>query len=244
MLAVAVALAVVVASPAAVGAQPRTAAQVIAEVQKTYAGVTDMRAAFEQKVTNVTFGRTSVVGGQLLIKRPRKLRFDYHTKPTRTRPAVKTAKSFISDGASLWMVDLENQQIVTSSLADSPLPIAVAFLSGSTTWAADFRAKLDASGTYGASGDHVVLLTPKTPSTQYKKLYLVVDPTTMQVRESIVIDVVDNISHFTFMSADLAATSRDSMFVVDPSSPMFASFRLITPPAPAPAPRRARPRRP
>jgi outer membrane lipoprotein-sorting protein len=227
----------------AAAAQTRTAPQVIADVQKTYAGVTDMTAVFEQKVTNVTFGRTHAVGGKVYVKRPSRMRWDYNTKPAPGQPA-RTAKSFIADGTWLWMIDLENQQILKQSVKGQLLPVAVAFLSGSTTWAADFRAKLDTSGTYGATGDHVVLLTPRKAAA-YKKLYLVVDPATAQVRESIIVDAADNVNHFSFMSSNLAATNRDKLFEVDETSAMFANFRIITPPAPPPAARpRARPRKP
>ena len=34
---------------------------------------------------------------------------------------------------------------------------------------------IDASGTYGQKGVHVLQLTPKAPSTQYKHLFLVID---------------------------------------------------------------------
>lgn len=207
-------------------AGPKTAAQVLADVQTTYAGVTEMKAVFEQKVTNVTFGRTKTVDGQVWLKRPGKMRWDYNAKPRKGQPP-KTAKSFVSDGTTLWIVELENQQILTSSVKDNLLPVAVAFLSGTATWTADFRAKLDASGTYGTANDHVVLLTPKAPSAAYKKLYLVVDPATMQVRESIIVDAADNVNHFSFMSVDLAATTKDHYFLVDVKSPAFASFRIV-----------------
>lgn len=207
-------------------AGPKTAAQVLTDVQKTYAGVTDMTAVFEQKVTNVTFGRTNVVGGQVWLRRPGKMRFDYNDKPRAGQPA-KTAKSFVSDGTTLYVIELANQQVIKRSVKDSQLPVAVAFLSGKTAWAADFRAKLDVSGTYGTTNDHVVLLTPKKRSATYKKLYLVVDPTTMQVRESILIDAAGNTNQFTFTSANLKASNKDSFFVVDLASPAFANFRII-----------------
>lgn len=197
----------------------------MADVQKTYAGVTDMTAVFEQKVTNVTFGRTSVVGGQVWLKRPSKMRWDYSAKPRKGQPP-KTVKSFVSDGTTLHIIDLENQQILKTPVKDSQLPVAVAFLSGKAAWAADFRAKLDTSGTYGTADDHVVLLTPKRPSIAYKKLYFVVDPATMQVRQSILIDAAGNTNHFSFTSTDLKASNKDSFFQVDLTSPAFASFRI------------------
>ena len=45
------------------------------------------------------------------------------------------------------------------------------------TWATDALA----TGTYGGKTDHVLKLTPKAPSAQYKLLYLVVDPGTSRV---------------------------------------------------------------
>ncbi|HUQ05307.1 MAG TPA: outer membrane lipoprotein carrier protein LolA [Kofleriaceae bacterium] len=239
-----VALAVIALAGVA-DAQTRTAAQVIADVQKTYAGVNDMTAAFEQEVTNVTFGKTSIVKGKLWLKRPGKMRWDYIRPRIHGKPA-KTVKSFVFDGAWLWMIDLENQQLVKQSVRDQLLPVAVAFLSGKTAWAADFRAKLDVSGAYGAAGDVVVLLLPKHATAAYENLYLVVDPTTSQVRESIIIDPGGNVNHFTFTDLNLAATNRETIFEVDPSRAMFANFRVVnvTPPPPAkPAPKPPAPKK-
>lgn len=241
MLGVAIAAAIAL-WPEPTEAGPKTAAQVLADVQKTYAGVAEMQTVFEQKVTNVAFGHTKVVGGKAWLKRPGKMRWDYDAKPRKGQPP-KTAKSFVSDGTTLWIVELENQQILKSSVKDHLLPVAVAFLSGSATWTADFKAKLDASGTYGNANDHVVLLTPKTASAAYKKLYLVVDPATVQVRESIIIDAADNVNHFSFTSTNLATTTKEHFFVVDESSPMFANFRIVnvTPPPASPAKKRRAP---
>ena len=240
---VGVVVAAVVMWPEPCDAQAKTAAQVLADVQKTYAAVTDMSATIQQEVTNVTFGSTKTVSGQVWLRRPGKMRWDYAAKPRKGQPP-KTAKSFVSDGTTLWIVELENQQIIKTSVKDNVLPVAVAFLSGTPTWSKDFRARLDATGTYGAAGDQVVVLTPKRRSAQYKKLFLVVDATSMQVKESIVVDAADNTNHFTFTNGNLAATNHDSFFVVDETSPALAKFRVIqvappanAAPATAPTPR-------
>lgn len=243
--AAAVAVAAIVAFPVRTEAGPRTAAQVLADVQKTYAAVNDMSAAFEQRVTNQVFGRTAVSGGKVWLRRPAKMRWDYTDKARAGKPA-KLAKSFVSDGTTLHVVNLQTQQIITSPVQANLLPVAVAFLSGTATWTADFQAKLDASGTYGTKDDHVVVLTPKAPSAAYKRLYLVVDSTTRQVRESIIIDAADNTNHFLFSGADLAAKNKDTYFAVDLANPMFAGFRVVnaSPPPSKPAKSRAAPRTP
>jgi outer membrane lipoprotein-sorting protein len=206
-------VAVVIAVPAAAHAQQRpalTADQVLDGVQTFYAGIPSLSAKFRQEVVNATFGTTTVSDGNLLIKKPGKMRWSYLGK--KHKGHVKVEKEFISDGTTLWVVDRANHKTVTQSLQGSLLPSAITFLSGKGSLAADFTPALDASGTFGSATDLVISLAPKTPSAQYKSLHLVVDATTFRVRESILVDSADSTNHFRFYAPDFAAKLSDRLF--------------------------------
>jgi len=210
--------------PVRVAAAP-SATAVLAGVQKFYAGISGVKAKFRQEVTNATFGRTDISDGQLLIKKPGKMRWEYYAK--KRKGTVKVAKDFISNGSFLYVVDYENKQVIKKDLQKNLLPTAITFLYGKGDLAADFTPALDTSGTYGAKGDVVLQLLPKKPSAQYKTLHLVVDPGTFRVRESILIDSAGNKNHFRFYDPSFDAKIDDKVFEFSEKSPAVKSFRVI-----------------
>jgi outer membrane lipoprotein carrier protein len=211
-------------SPAPQTARPATrmsANDVIGKVQAFYLDTQQLTALFRQTYTNNTFGKQSVSDGKVWIKKPGKMRWDYQGKKK------KVKKSFISDGTTLWAVEHDNKQVIRTKIEDDILPVAVTFLFGKGDLARDFSAALDSSGTYGQKSDYVLDLTPRTPSAQYKKLFLVVDPDNFRVKQSIVIEASGNTNHFRFYSPDTKKSVADSWFVFNINK--FKSYRLVDP---------------
>lgn len=184
------------------------AEEVVAKVQAFYTNTQQLTALFRQTYNNTTFGKETVSDGKVWIKKPGKMRWDYQSNDKR-----KVKKSFISDGTTLWAVEHDNKQVFVQDLKDNMLPVAITFLYGKGDLARDFVPKLDSSGKYGNKGDYVLELTPRSPSAQYKTLYLVVDPANFRVKQSVVIEASGNINHFRFFSPDTQATVKDSWFV-------------------------------
>jgi outer membrane lipoprotein carrier protein len=202
-----------------------SAAEILAGVQKFYAGIGGVKAKFRQEVTNATFGRTDISDGQLLIKKPGKMRWEYYSK--KRKGTTKVAKDFISNGNMLFVVDYENKQVIQKDLQKNLLPTAVTFLYGKGDLSAEFTPEADTSGTYGGKGDLVIKLSPKSTSAQYKSLHLVVDAGTYRVKESILVDSAGNKNHFRFYEPDFAAKLDDKIFEFSAKSPAVKSFRVI-----------------
>jgi outer membrane lipoprotein-sorting protein len=214
--------------PASLVAQGDLSAdQVVARVQAFYKETQQLTAKFRQTYTNQTFGRPTVSDGMVWIKKPGKMRWDYQGR----RGTVR--KSFISDGSTLWSVEHDNKQVARMNLENNLLPVAVTFLYGKGNLATDFTAKLDTSGTYGAKTDHVLELKPRTPSAQYKTLYLVVDPRDFRVKQSIVVEASNNTNHFRFFEPDTRRAVADSWFVFNERE--FKHYRLFEPDKEKPA---------
>lgn len=207
-----------------------SADDVVAKVQAFYAGTMQLTAKFRQTVTKAAFAglnKPTVSDGKVYIEKPGKMRWDYSEKKQAGKsPSVR--KSFLSDGATLWMVDIANKQVFRKVLADDMLPVAVTFLYGKGDLSRDFDARLDQSGTYGTKNDLVVELTPKKPSAQYKRLFLVVDPGNFRVRESIIIDSSDNTNDFRFFDPDLSTDIKDSLFVFDEKAAADKGYDIKT----------------
>jgi outer membrane lipoprotein carrier protein len=184
-----------------------SAVEVVAGVQAYYKNTTRLEATFRQRYTNTVFGKTSQSDGKLYLDKPGKMRWDYKTPDK---------KLYISDGTLLWVVDFANKQAFKQKIEDQLLPVAVTFLYGQGDLAKDFTPTLDA-GKFGGKNDWVVKLTPKTPSAQYKTLWLVVDPADYHVKESIIQEASDNLNAFAFGNIrlnDAAKNVKPSVFKV------------------------------
>lgn len=221
-----VAVAPLVAAPTAGSAATKdaapSAANVVAEVQKFYAGIKQVTAKFRQSVTNNTFGSTKTSDGTLWLMKPGKMRWDYLEAK---KGVTKVKKSFISNGSYLYVVEHDNKQVVKKNLANDLMPVAVTFLYGKGDLAKEFTAAIDRSGKYGAKGDIVLKMTPKQPSAQYKNLYLVVAKDNYRVKQSVIIDSSNNVNQFMFFAPDFEKSIKDSWFEFDERS--VKNYRIV-----------------
>jgi len=80
----------------------------------------------------------------------------------------------------------------------------------------------------------VLKLTPKTPSTQFKTLFLVVDPGNFRVKQSIVLEGNGNVNHFMFYEPDFSKDLPDSLFWVNEAELKKAGWRQLAKEQPQP----------
>ena len=208
-------------------ATPTTAVEVVDRIQQFYAGIKQVTASFRQAVTNNTFGSTKTSDGTVWIMKPGKMRWDYLDKKrgADNKDVVEVKKSFISNGAYLYVVEHDNKQVVKKNLQQDLMPVAVSFLYGKGDLKAEFNAELDTTGKYGEKDDVVLRLTPRHPSAQYKNLYLVVSPKDFHVSQSVIIDSSNNVNHFRFFAPDFEKPIKDSSFEFDERS--VKNYRVI-----------------
>ena len=193
-------------------AQPN-ASTVLANVQHVYAGADHLTAQFHQTVTAAAFGSTATSNGTLWVEKPAKFRFDYLQK---TRGGTSPAKSFVFDGATLWIVDRPNLKIYKQTAKTSALPAAVSFLTNASALDSQFTVSIDSSGAHGGKNAVVLALVPKQPSAQYKQLFFVVDRSSWRVDESIVINSAGDSTDIAFTSPDTRTAAPAKTFAIDP----------------------------
>jgi outer membrane lipoprotein carrier protein len=198
------------------------AAEVLDKVQKFYAGIQQVSAQFRQAVTNDTWGSTKTSDGAVFIMKPGKMRWDYLEQ---RKADVIVKKSFISNGALLWVVEHDNKQVMKKNLSQDLMPVAVSFLYGKGDLKAEFSPELDTSGKYGEKDNLVLKLTPKQPSAQYKNLYLVVSASDFHVTQSVIVDSSNNVNHFRFFSPDFVKPIKPSTFEFDERS--VKNYRVL-----------------
>jgi len=180
---------------------------VIERVQKKYDAAADFKARFGQTLTNQAFGRKTSLGGEVLFKKPGRMRWNY------TQPELK---SYVADGNTLWLYEPEDKQAFKQDLKSSQLPAALAFLTGQGSLTAEFDVTMAGQTPYGGAGDYVLALVPKQPQAQVKSILFVVDPTTFNVRESVITDAQGNVNDMLFSDIHVNSGIPDANFRFTP----------------------------
>jgi outer membrane lipoprotein carrier protein len=190
---------------------------VVERVQKRYDGAADFRASFNQTLTNTAFKRRSPSTGEVLLKKPGRMRWNYKTPDP---------KMYLSDGDVLWLYEPEDKQAFRQDLKSSQLPAALAFLTGKGKLATEFDIAFAKDPPVGAPRDYVLALSPKQPQAQIKSILFVVDPETFFVRETLITDAQGNTNDLLFSDIKINSHLPDATFhwapppgtrVVDPS---------------------------
>jgi len=204
------------ATATAPAAGPRLALkEVVEHVQKRYDAAKDFRARFNQTLTNAAFARKTSSSGEVLLKKPGRMRWNYE-KPE--------PKMYLADGNTLWLFEPEDKQAFKQDLRSSQLPAALAFLAGQGKLAAEFDIKAaDPKSPYGTPHDYILSLSPKTPQAQVKTILFVVDPKTFDVRESVITDQQGNVNDLLFSDIKTNSAIPDGTFKWSPP----AGVRLI-----------------
>jgi outer membrane lipoprotein carrier protein len=188
---------------------------VVERVQRRYDGAKDFRARFNQTLTNAAFARKTSQAGEVLLKKPGRMRWNY------TQPEPKM---YLADGNVLWLYEPEDKQAFKQDLKSSQLPAALAFLAGQGKLAAAFDITFAPAKTpYGTPRDYVLALSPKEPQAQVKTILFVVEPGTFDVRESVITDQQGNVNDLLFSDIRTNTGVPDATFKWAPP----AGVRLI-----------------
>jgi len=200
----ALALALAGPAPAAPGSAARLPLGAVVErIQKRYDTASDFRAHFSQTLTNPTFNRKSTSSGEVLLKKPGRMRWNYQ-KPD--------PKMYLADGDLLWLYEPEDKQAFKQELKSSQLPAALAFLTGKGKLKDEFEMSFAERSPYGTPRDYVLSLRPKQAQPQVKEMTFVVDPETFHVVETVIVDGQGNVNDLTFSDIKVGSGLPDSTF--------------------------------
>ncbi|MCS6914270.1 MAG: outer membrane lipoprotein carrier protein LolA [Myxococcales bacterium] len=163
--------------PNAEALSPRAVSQLVERVQRVYEATNDLHARFQQTTQGLMGTRQAA--GQVWLKKPGKMRWDYDTPEK---------KHFIADGTLLWVYEPEDEQAFRQPLSSSQLPAQVSFLFGKGRLQEEFEITALEGSSLGGPGDAVLKLVPRVPTAQYRYLAFVVDLRTALVKETVVYD--------------------------------------------------------
>ena len=163
-------LATLFALPVSAAPAPAPLKNVIAALEKGYAGLQDVQADFSQRTTIAAVNREQKGSGELLLKRPASsaamFRFDYS----------KPKQQIISNGKQVWFYTPDSKQVLVNSvdaMFSGGNSIALSYLTGLGHVSRDFDISF-AAQPLDKNGNYQLELTPKKPSPVLVKLQLTV----------------------------------------------------------------------
>jgi outer membrane lipoprotein carrier protein len=168
---------------------PNSANQVVARLQEFYNRTTDFEADFTQQSHNRLSGQNQQRVGHVRFQRPGRMRWDYQNP---------SGDVIVSDGTTLWAYEAAARQAVQSSLAQSQLPSALSFLTGTGQLSNDFTFRmLDARQMRYPQG-FVLEARPIQPNPSFERVVFYVDAASYQVVRTVLFDAEGNSNSFVF----------------------------------------------
>jgi outer membrane lipoprotein carrier protein len=165
---------------------PDDAAKTLDAVQKRYDSVQDLRASFAQTSFSAALGKESEARGTVVVKRPGKMRWEY---------AKPDGRVIVLDGSAIRIWSPAEKQLQIAPLsAENVSPTALGFLMGQTVLRDSFDVKPVSEPGRSERG---LLLHPKSDA-GFESLTLWLDPKTLQLRESTVVDLFGNRTRVRF----------------------------------------------
>ncbi len=205
---------------APVHAEP--AKDVITRIQKYYDSTKDLHARFEQVLESAIGGLPKKASGDVWLKKPGKMRWDY-AKPEK--------KLMVSDGTTLWVYEEEDGQAFKQDMRNSTLPTQVSFLVGEGKLSDEFDATIVTPPGIGEPTDIVLKMVPKTGTSSYRYLLFIADPKTGIVKGTVIYDQQGGTNKLTFFDVQQNKGVADGKFHWSPP----AGTKILSPPRP-PAP--------
>lgn len=151
-------------------AQSAALKDVVASLEKGYAGLQDVQADFSQRTTIAGINREQKGNGEVLLKRPASatamFRFNY----------VKPKQQIVSNGRQVWFYTADNKQVLVSSVEamfKGGNSIALSYLTGLGNVSRDFAVTF-AKEQQDKQGNYQLELIPKNPSPVLARLQLTV----------------------------------------------------------------------
>ncbi len=191
---------------------------VVAMVQAFYDQTETLQAEFEQTRYTRLYDRYDRARGQVVFKKPGKMRWDY---------AKPNGQVFVSDGKKLLIYQPpeegeKNGQLIERALDEDQLPSAFSFLTGTGNLDEDFEVRLLEHDDERFRDGYVLQLIPRKPTPSYEQLVFYVrtvsdgDRRAGIVQRVLIIDAAGNRNRFDFSNIKFNREVSDKRFTFRP----------------------------
>ena len=197
------ALALGTASVTAEAAAPADVDAAVAAVEARYASIESLTANFEQRSISVAMGTEDVQVGNLAVKRPKNMRWEF-TAPD--------AALMVSDGDQMWVHSVATNQVIQYSVQGATSG-PESLLTDLASVREQFNVELITADA-PLAGHFALRLTPKTPQS-YKSVTLELHEESVLVGRITIVDSFDNETILTLSDVVMNGSVSDSLFVFE-----------------------------
>ena len=181
-----------------------TATELAEAVQRKYDAVKDFSADFVHTYQGGVLKKQLTERGQVLIKKPGKMRWDY---------MAPEKKQFVSDGSKVYFYIPADKQVIVSPVPPNAQATTPAlFLAGKGRLTSEFTPSFIELPAGLPAGSRALKLVPKTKQPDYDWLVLAVDPATFAIRGLVTIDAQGGTSTFAFSNLKQNVGLADNQF--------------------------------
>lgn len=173
--------------------------EVVGGLQRRYDSISSVEADFTQEFSSKSMKEPQVSEGRVYFKKPGKMRWVYK-KPANDE--------LVSDGRKVWVWQQDLNQVIERSVDKAGPGIATDFLSGVGNLRRDFDIGLAGEG----GGNPRLMLTPREPMPNVKKLTIELDKESLIVVKTIVSDLFGNETRVSFRNIKTNSPRKDSFF--------------------------------
>lgn len=154
-------------------AQAWTVGELLEGVQKSYKQIKDLQADFHQEATLPMLNRVTEAGGRLYLKLPGKMRWEY---------LQGQEKIVVINNNTMWFYEPNEQQVTVTDLTKVPnSQELLTFLTGMGDLRREFLVEETQAPVETKEGYFMVKLLPKSKTSQWTSLRLLIDPRSFHV---------------------------------------------------------------
>lgn len=194
------------AGPAASGETPDLDT-CISRLEKRYAGMQDIRAAFKQETFLAAINRIERAGGEVYIKKGGRMFWDYQTPE---------AQQIILDNGTLWIYQPAEKQAMKNSFSPLSSHIVVDLFNGKLDIRQKFKVSLYPEAVVQKPGNRVLVLVPKTYDPTIRRLVLEVDPADFLIVRTVLEDELGTRTTLVFDGIRVNTGMTDAFFMFTP----------------------------
>ena len=177
--------------------------ETVKRLQAKYKNTKSFKAEFEQNFHQSMLKKTATSQGIVYFKKPGQMRWNYE-KPS--------PKEFIVNKDSLIIYNAKDKSAYENKcFKQNSLTSSLSFLWGMGDLDKKFNAK-EFNGRFGDKSDLHIRFKPKEKNTYYRKIILVLDPKTYQIKQSIIVDLQNNVNQFIYNNFKTNVAMPQSIF--------------------------------
>lgn len=180
---------------------------VAGRVQLVYEGSQSLRCEFHQLYTSGTTGKVTEASGELYLKKPGKMRWDYRSPEK---------KLYVSDGETVYWYIPADRQVTRMNLAQADQEQSqILFLMGRGNLLRDFEISAEERFNPLYENSYLLKLVPKGEE-GFDYLVLEINPSDFFVERMIVVDAFGNSTDYRFVNIRPAEIQDDIFSFVIP----------------------------